>query len=83
MTWNLSNEHNELIFFFRLLIALNFGDTESTDNYRSSHWLVDETANVEMVSTDAMGYAVGDEVDTDSITLAPGTGIIISWAYSR
>ncbi|XP_060067990.1 neutral and basic amino acid transport protein rBAT-like [Ylistrum balloti] len=62
------------------LIAINFGTTSQTRSY-FGYTSVEKDAEVAMVSGPDVGLEVESEVTTDSITLGPSQGIVVSWDY--
>lgn len=63
------------------LVAMNFGKVSSTVDYRDSKIRIPLKSTVYFSTNGA--YIVGAETKLDSLTLAPGEGVIVMWPYTR
>ena len=68
-------------FYFRYLVAINFGSKAETHDYTSYHSTIQAAATVELTTGSDVGFSVEDEVNADSLTLGPLQGIVVSWDY--
>lgn len=64
------------------LVAINFGDRDVTNDYTGSHSSIQNPSTVELTTGSDVGYSVGDEVSTNSITLKKHQGIVLSWPFA-
>ncbi|OWF43493.1 neutral and basic amino acid transport protein rBAT-like [Mizuhopecten yessoensis] len=62
------------------LVAINFGTTSQTRSYYG-YASVEKDAEVAMTSGPDVGLEVESEVTTDSITLGPKQGVVLSWDF--
>jgi hypothetical protein len=68
-------------FYFRYLVAINFGNKAETHDYTSYHSTIQAAATAELTTGSDVGFSVEDEVNADSLTLGPLQGIVVSWDY--
>lgn len=82
--------YNENIFSFvrefdgekGYLIAINFGQATETNDFTGTHSTIKTTATVELTTGNDVGYKVGSDISTESITLQSHQGIVVSWNYA-
>ena len=68
-------------YYFRYLVAINFGNKAETHDYTSYHSTIQAAATAVLTTGSDVGFNVEDEVEADSLTLGPLQGIVVSWDY--
>jgi len=63
------------------MIAINFDDTTHDRKYYGSHHSIERKVTVELTTGSDVGHSNGDQINTDSISLGPYQGVVVSWAY--
>lgn len=63
------------------MVAVNFGATSQTRSFYGRYTNVEKEAEVAMTSGPDVGLVLEDKVMTDSITLGPLQGVVVTWDF--
>lgn len=63
------------------LVAINFGVRAEKHDYTSYHSTIQSPATAVLVTGSDVGFSVDDDVNTNSLTLSPLQGIVVSWDF--